>query len=422
MYLTPDNTTPWTWQERYHCFLAVLATAIFFTDLDTYVYWAAVSPLPPITWIYVFCVLALPLMLASPDRCLSKPLLIWGGGYLLLSLGAYVMLSTGNELEVQELRTRILSTIFMVVLMVIFSSQPRVHRWVRWTIVVATCMAVFNNILGASDPMLFGDSGVVGRAGGFYVNPNKAGMALMLGIVFGTGVLPGGLRIPFVLACGVGVLLTFSRGAMLIWILLVGWMLFRNQIPHKQGIGWFTTLMVAGLFTGLQGEEIIRNFNLPPQLIERLEWFKNPLENKGDSEGSSGARQEMAENAWEMFLQRPFTGYGVGSTITWSFPISTHNMYLANMADHGLIGVLLLPGLTLAVVWGAKGLAQSLVPALSATMLIWGIFSHNLLDERYILLSFALMGSMTIASQVSELSQIEPEPDYSLLQTQEYHD
>jgi O-antigen ligase len=240
--------------------------------------------------------------------------------------------------------------------------------------------------------------------------------------VFGTGVLPGGLRIPFILACGVGVLLTFSRGAMLIWILLVGWMLFRNQIPHRHGIGWFVSLMVMGLFTGLQGEEIIRNFNLPPQLIERLEWFKNPLENKGDSEGSSGARQEMAENALEMFLQRPLTGYGVGSTITWSFPISTHNMYLANMADHGLIGALLLPGLTLAVVWGAKGMAQTLVPTLSATVLIWGIFSHNVLDERYILLCFALMGSMTIASQASETYPIEPEPNYSLLQTQEYHD
>jgi O-antigen ligase len=204
----------------------------------------------------------------------------------------------------------------------------------------------------------------------------------------------------------VGVLLTFSRGAMLIWILLVGWMLFRNQLPQNHGIGWFFMLMVVGLFTGLQGEEIIRGFNLPPQLMERLEWFKNPLENKGDAEGSSGARQEMAENAMEMFLQRPLTGYGVGSTITWSFPISTHNMYLANMADHGLIGVLLLPGLALAVVWGARGVAKGLVPAFVSTILIWGIFSHNLLDERYILLSFALMGSMTFASQLEAAASL----------------
>jgi O-antigen ligase len=415
------SSLPWTWLERYHLILSLVAIALFFTDLDGYLYWAQVVPLPPITWIYIFLLLVLPLILLSPNCGISQPFLLWAGGYLLITLISYVLLSTGNELEVQEFRTRLLSTIFIGLIMVIFSNQPRIHRMVRQAIVVATLLAVTTNIMGAVIPDLFGDAGVTGRWGGFYVNPNKAGMALMLGMSFGTGVLPPLLRIPFTLACGVGVLLTFSRGAIFIWLLLMGLMIFKGVLPHKHTTAWLIGLGVVGLITGLQGEEIVRSFNLPHQIIERLEWFKNPLENKADSEGSSGARMEMAETAWGMFLQRPLTGYGIGSTVTWSFPISTHNMYLALMADYGLVGAFMLPALVLAVIWKARGLARSIAPNLVITMLLWGLFSHNVLDERYILTGFALMGSMTIASQTSEIDQ--PRSNYTLLQTpEEYHD
>jgi O-antigen ligase len=411
---------PWTWLERYHLLLSGVAIALFFTDLDGYLYWAQVVSLPPITWIYVFILLALPLILLSPHRGISKPFLCWAGGYLLITLISYVFLSTGNELEMQEFRTRVLSTVFIGLMMVIFSNQPKIHRLVRQAIVAATLLAITNNILGAAIPDLFGDAGVTGRWGGFYVNPNKAGMALMLGMGFGTGVLPPLLRIPFTLACGVGVLLTFSRGAIFIWLLLMGLMIFKGILPHKHTSAWLLGLVVLGLITGLQGEEIVRAFNLPHQIIERLEWFKNPLENKADSEGSSGARMEMAETAWGMFLQRPLTGYGVGSTVTWSLPISTHNMYLALMADYGLVGAFLLPALVIAVIWKARGVARSIAPNLLITMLLWGLFSHNVLDERYILTGFALMGSMTAAAQAAEIEQ--PERHYQLLPTQEYHD
>jgi O-Antigen ligase len=405
-FSTHSEADPWTWLDRYHCLLSLASIALFFTDLDFYVYWAKVSPLPPITWIYVFAVLALPLMILSPSRGISKPLLLWIGSYLMITVASYVFLSTGNEFEVQELRTRMLSVAFIAVMMVIFSNQSRVHAWVRKLIVIATVIAAINNVLGASVPDLFGDSGVVGRWGGWYVNPTKSGMGLMLGLVFGTEVLVPLLRIPYVMLGGVGILLTFSRGAMLMWILLLVWLLVRGKIPHQQTAGWFLGLILLGLITGLQGEEIVRGFNLPPQIIERLEWFQNPLENKGDAEGSSGARMEVAETAWEMFLQRPLTGYGVGSTVTWSFPISTHNMYLSLMADYGLIGVAMLPTLVWSVVWKARGVAKSLSPSLGGSMLIWGIFSHNILDEFYILMSFSLMGAMTIASQKDRASSI----------------
>ena len=129
---------------------------------------------------------------------------------------------------------------------------------------------------------------------------------------------------------------------------------------------------------------------------ERLEWFQKPK-----AEESADARMEVVAIAWGMFGDRPLLGNGLASTDNLNnWGISTHNMYLLYVADHGILGILILPTLVYAVTRNAQGESKYIGWAFSAFILLWGCFSHNILEERYILMCFALMAAMNRSSRL----------------------
>jgi O-antigen ligase len=131
-------------------------------------------------------------------------------------------------------------------------------------------------------------------------------------------------------------------------------------------------------------------------VMERVDWLFNPL---GIQDASALERKKVAELSWKMFTDHPFVGNGLGSTEAWSESQSTHNMYLYLMADHGIIGVMILPLLCLAVVWRSYGEARQIAIPFVLFILFFGFFSHNVIDDYCTLIAFALMAAMSIRSQ-----------------------
>jgi hypothetical protein len=108
----------------------------------------------------------------------------------------------------------------------------------------------------------------------------------------------------------------------------------------------------------------------------------------------------VAEAAWQQFARRPFAGYGTGSAREIEgFEIGTHNIYLANLVDHGIVGLFIVPTLILAALWGANRKTFDVVGPFVLFLAMWGLFTHNLLEERYILLAVALVGSMVASAR-----------------------
>jgi hypothetical protein len=64
------------------------------------------------------------------------------------------------------------------------------------------------------------------------------------------------------------------------------------------------------------------------------------------------------------------------------------------MADNGIIGLIFLPGVIFAVVYGNKGEQKIVLMCYAIFMCLWGVFSHNVLEERYILSTFALLSAL----------------------------
>jgi O-Antigen ligase len=394
-----------------HCILALTAILIFFTSLDVYL-WETIKLVAPVSYIYLFIAAVLLLILTAKFSKVRYgipiELVIWCVVYAAISSFSFLLLLSfpaySEETGIQQLRTRILSEVFLLAMFLVFSKYPKVQTLTRLAICLAVMLAVFNNLLEFIDPLAFGGLNNTGRAAGFYVNPNITGCALILGMIFGIGVLPQKLRISYALIVLVGVVMTFSRGAMLGWLLVMGIFYKSELISRKQSIIWVASILGISFLFGsflstifdldeLQRSGLVTaNFD---NIRERLEWFQNPK-----SEDSADSRLEVVVIAWRMFGDHPLLGNGLASTDNLNnWGISTHNMYLVHIADHGILGIFILPALVFAVTWKAQGESRDIALAFSAFILIWGFFSHNILEERYILVSFSLMAAMNRSSR-----------------------
>lgn len=383
----------------YQCALAVLAVVVFFTEFGYYAYTEGISPFTPLTLILVFSVASIPLIFYQIKN-VSRSLLIWCAGYIFVSSLWFLLFPMSGEIAFNELRNRILSVTFLLITSLLFFQSKTIQTWARWAVLFATIMAVFNNIYDFFNPYSFSSLSVTGRAAGFYVNPNMAGAALVLGMIFSVSLLSPKYRVPFVIFVGIGIFLTLSRGSMLGWSVVVIIFIFTKIIPRSQLLYWILGigLIIISLLPYI--EELSANLILDSNTLKRLEWLQKP----SNSEDSADSRADIALLGWQLFTESPFWGHGIASTLMWNAPISTHNMYLYLMDDHGILGAFIFPLLVYIVIRKARGESKYIGWAFSAFILLWGLFSHNILEERYILIMFSLMAAMTKTSQLEPKS------------------
>ena len=105
---------------------------------------------------------------------------------------------------------------------------------------------------------------------------------------------------------------------------------------------------------------------------------------------SIGARLDMWNNAWGMFLDSPWIGHGPGgyrvlSTAIYSIGaqcsvscIHPHNQYLFFMVDHGLPGLLMylwVLGCLAALLWRSHGAQRALVTGFLAVLFVDGFIN-----------------------------------------------
>jgi O-antigen ligase len=403
----------------YQSALAIGSVLLFFTFID--VYFFTIGKLPaPVVLISIFMAAGLLLLIFTRFASLKyipSELIIWCAGYLGISLFSFMLVlcfyaeySFAKE-SFQEVRTRILSECFLIITYLIFAKSPQIQNLTRVAICLAVLLAVFNNIREVSDPLVFQGLNPTGRAAGYFVDPNRGGCSLILGMIFGMGILPKQLRIAFALLVIFGIFLTFSRGAILGWFIVIPIFIKSGVIPRKQlsfwAVGITTIILVFGqVLSNIDLNELQRSGLITvniKNITGRLEWFQNPLANKEDSGDS---RVEVVMTAWNMFVEHPILGSGIASTKNLNnLGISTHNMYLLFMTEHGILGIFILPLLVYAVTWHSRGETKQIALAFSAFILLWGLFSHNIVEDRSILIIFSLMAAMNVTSRLDQKSK-----------------
>ena len=380
------------WIDRYQRFISVVATFLFFSDIPDYLHAAPLLPIVPLIWIYILFFLSLPYI--HKVKTIPKPLLMWMAIYLLISTLSLMTVSS-DEVSFTDYRAKVLSVLFIATMYANYQQKSLEH--IKYTILAVVLMTIGNNMIELLNPKIFSELNV-GRPAGFYIDPNKTGCALMLGMLFAINTIKKSHRGLFVLIVGIGIMATFSRGAILGWVICVAILIAgrvlsdrRRQIILPAIALIFILITVNPLQTLTDYFKGTNTAGSNYDIVKRLEEFQNP----SSKEESAAARQGVATGAWLMFGSHPLWGNGLASTRKWMVAdVSTHNMYLYYMADHGILGVIFLPGAIWAVVYRNRGEERTIIICFAFFVGLWGLFSHEVLAERYTLSSFALLAAM----------------------------
>lgn len=406
----------------YQYALATAFVLAFFTNFDVYLNYAIGTPHPKIL-IIVFGVTSIPLFLSFSTRInyVSKYLFFWICGYLFISLTSFLLYANYQPIaSYEELRTRLLSAFFMLLSVLIFSC-PRVQLWVRYEILVITFMNVITNIYSLFFPDTFvtivDDQSVLetSRATGFYVDANRATSVLILGIVLSINILPLKYRFPFILIIFMGAFVTFSRSGIISFLVVISILIVSRQILiyHQQILSWVLPLIIIyGIVVNLIGlnwlnmadlqETVFENKNLDRITQIQLTTDKRELDDL------SSSRLPILEETWHKFLESPIWGQGIGYGLFLESNMGkrSHNMYLYFMLEHGFLGVLVFPLLVFCSIYNYSGKNKVISFAFSALILIWGLFSHNMLEHREFLISFSLMSTINMTDRIEQKYQM----------------
>jgi O-antigen ligase len=387
--------------------VAVFCTLILICNVPIYAFESGWLPVPPFYWVLLLGAAAFPLALS--DRrllpVLASPPLVWLLCVTGLAAVAFLR-SDQSAAALQTFQDLLLAGLIMLVLWLVLSWGQACQRAALRTVVACLLLLVVAVVWDLTHPYSFMPLGhphaSVGRGAATFINPNQAGAAFALGMIVTLRSVSARWRALYALALLVGVLATFSRTALLAWLLAAAAFWWARVIPRYSllvgmvvvGIG-AAVLMQFVLGGGLGAD--VQSFNVEESL-SRVQWLTE-LGGGGDggvSISSSGQddsttiRLAVLQDAMTMFANHPLLGNGLASTVTWNHPVSTHNIYAAHLADYGIIGILIFPALVATVVAGHVRQRRVDAWVLGSCMLIVGLFSHDVLTEHYLVLIYLL--------------------------------
>jgi len=196
---------------------------------------------------------------------------------------------------------------------------------------------------------------------------------LVIGGLIGVTALPRFWREPFILLVAAGVLATFSREAMLAMLVVVVAAYVGKALSTKRLV--FGCFAVTALVAVLGVSYIDVDKVLTPGNIARITMT---------SDSSAEDRTNLAKRTFEQFEEAPLLGQGFGTTLYWG-DLASHNLYLSLMADLGLIGIVIIPGL----VWSVGRRSWDSY-AFAAAFMLWCFFDHMVLTDSFALIALAI--------------------------------
>lgn len=381
-------------------FVVLYVVALFFTNGVIYLSLPNVYSLPPYYFVLILFALLLPLIgLGSVNFAFVRTRVFWWFMCFMFLTTAWMLLMPHGDWHIYRLRIQ--SFVLALGLLLLFCRNPANIEMARKLIVFAVLLAVINNVLNLIYPHFFKTVAQyvgTGRSAGFYANPNEAGAAIIYGLILCLDVVPKRWRTPFLAATFLGVLLTLSRGAILGWFIVVMLMIWkRNLTIRSAGLALLGIAALALLIWPVVQTVLVHHASAYFDVSKRIQWLVS-----GGQVASASETQRLLvlKAGWDLFLEHPWLGSGIGATFTWNLPVSTHNMYLLFLTAYGIIGLPLYVAYAIVPSIGARGATRRIAIPFSAFLLYWGFFDHNVLDNFYAVFAVVLMAAMTQQSGV----------------------
>lgn len=230
-------------------------------------------------------------------------------------------------------------------------------------------------------------TGIGGRYSGFYLNPNLAGCACVLGYAIGLTIEQKKLRFVGQLLFSFAGLVTFSRTFLIIWILIN---LFSLLISYKNVYRMLACLALFTIFLSF-GNKLDLN-------LKRLNAFSEILDGKIDSDLKEGSRTETWALYYDKILDQPLWGNGYHSFSGQSagaeddrfvVKLGVHNTFLMVLGEAGIFPLLyFLWVYGYLLVKGVQFFKQNpSIFLLSFSLVLFMLTTHNYFDNYLILFS-----------------------------------
>lgn len=392
--------------------LLVFIVILFFCDIAIYLSLVVSARLEPQYWIGLLVVLTGLLAWFSPEtrwQVLRTPVFLWCVLFFGLTLIFYIAVHASH---LEQLKERLRDVVLLTTFLAAFLMMAGELSFLKKLILVAVFLGVVINLISIFHNGFLPPPDIkwAHRPTGFYPNPNESGIALIFGMILSLEALPKSWRPLFAVFVLAGVLATFSREAVLGWIVAVACLGFFGVIGWKSTIAYVVLLGLCGA--------VVSMLAVKAHLIhvDVLDFYKIQVGRfwavfTGIShDPSSVDRLKVLKLGWAAFLAHPFVGNGIGYTYHWSMPISTHNMYLLYMDDYGVIGFFLYPLLIWCMIRGAVGETRRLAWTMAIFLLFWGFFDHNIVQNYYSLFAISLTAAMVWLSRKDLALKSEPVP------------
>ena len=309
----------------------------------------------------------------------------WLGIYLCQILITYLYSSQTVEADEQLIAGIRTIAVLFALSVLIHRVDPKV---VMMAVVLVTVTSVVLNIYDFLIPTF---SKTVGRAAGFYENPNASGKMLAINMTLGCMLLPRKYRLLFCAFASIGILFTFSRSAWLLWAIAViglaatGQLFLRSRLSSMVMIGTLGILVIYALLTGVV-LDVLYALGLESYLSDNVAARLGGL-GSTFQDASTDVRLDMVRHSIAEFREHPWLGAGLGATSEWMTLDRPHNLYLMIAVESGVVGLLVLCGL-LWIMWAKSSPAGRVAALLFA---VSSLFAHTSLSQAYMLCTIAII-------------------------------
>lgn len=390
--------------KLYARYLSVLIVITYYTGILTFIEGRGGIEIPAIVLSFCFLVASLPLILRRMSLRLT-PLIIWCWIYLLVLLLGLAS-AEDPSFAVSYFAGRVGWIVAIIACTIVFSNSSGREQAIRTTMTMAV-LSAFWNLLGFLLPAV--NAGGGGRAYGLHLNPNSSGIALVLGMIVTDNSVPAHRRLAFRLLIGAGVLATFSRTAILAWLLamVIGYRSNLQGLIRPSFIPYAAIAVTSIMFALLSGGSLwepIRDRISGYGLTSRVEFFT-----EGSLDNSSiHVRMDVARTALDIAMEEPLFGHGtasVASTPAFANVGGTHNVYLEGAMDYGFFGVLLYLLLPISAVTVVEAKRVHVMTALQYVAVFWfaGLFVQNSIYHLYFMVTLALVAAVVTDCKRSKL-------------------
>lgn len=379
-------------------YLTAAIAAVFsliYLDIPSYLF-VLNARLPPKYFYYALAVIVAPFLLLKLREFvlyMISPFSLW--------VLAEIIIHTHGLLDGSEAMAQVI--IFRVqylILSILFGftvSIARTESYEGVFRILATAIPVLV-IIDFISPGTFYPIGteatVLGRASAMYINPTRAGEAILLTCLLAIPVMRVQYRMPLLLLVGAGVLVTFSRGPILVWALFWLFLLITRKLPKYSSVFLIVVFaalpLLLSIFTSyLQARQDL-GFGLS-NILGRLDFFQT----RSLNEDSAQERMAVLETGWRIFLENPIFGAGIGITDfqsnIWPHRVNTHNQIVMVAAEQGVFGIALWVWL-LVILWQGSYFQDTRFQLAAAVgTFFMSFFGHLMLSDLYWLMTFALI-------------------------------